>query len=258
MLGAMFGFKGRLSRPGFWEVLASIVLIDVALALGCMVVADGGQNPLSQGLLRAAPWMIVLFTAWSLLAASIKRFHDRDRTGLMILIVLIPVIGWLWLLVDLLVLEGTEGRNRFGRAPHSPEAEPRSRFSWDVEPAAAAAPVKYDIPAHNPAEALAPVEVPVLHEPAVHEPVVLEPVVEDHLHEAESVPVHAEPEPHPDEAHGEEALAEAEPAQVHDEAPGRLEAEPEPPAEADEAPHEDRVLDITSDHDPLHAPLFAH
>ena len=166
MLGALFGFGGRLSRPGYWEVLMSVVLIDVALVIGRMFVADSGlpggfgpSSPLAQALLQAAPWVLGIFTLWSLLAAAIKRCHDRGRSGALILVGLIPVIGWLWLLVDLFFLEGTEGRNRYGRQPHAPVGEGASGFKWDAEPAAepaAAAFAWHDPPAedhaHHPAE----------------------------------------------------------------------------------------------------------
>ena len=146
MLGALFGFGGRLSRPGYWEVLMSIVLIDVALVIGRMFVADSGlpggygpSSPLAQALLQATPWVLGFFTLWSLLAAAIKRCHDRGRTGFLLLVGLIPVFGWLWLLIDLFFLEGSEGRNRYGRAPHAPVADTQSGFTWGADPAPPAA-----------------------------------------------------------------------------------------------------------------------
>jgi uncharacterized membrane protein YhaH (DUF805 family) len=44
----------------------------------------------------------------------IKRFHDRDKSGWWVLIGLIPLIGAIWLLVELGFLKGTPGPNRFG------------------------------------------------------------------------------------------------------------------------------------------------
>ena len=119
MLGALFGFKGRLSLPGFWEVLASIVLIDAALLIGRMYVADagfpGGLGPQLDGpILTWTPWVVAIFTVWSLLAALVKRCHDRDRSGASVLWLLVPVIGWLWLLVDLFLLPGTSAKTRYG------------------------------------------------------------------------------------------------------------------------------------------------
>ena len=44
----------------------------------------------------------------------IKRFHDRDKSGWWVLIGLIPIIGGIWLLIELGFLKGTPGPNRFG------------------------------------------------------------------------------------------------------------------------------------------------
>ena len=143
MLGALFGFRGRLSRPGYWEVAASIVLIDVLIVLGRMYVADsglpGGLPPSSApaaALLKAAPWALTILTIWGFLAAGVKRLHDRGRPGALLLLALIPVIGWLWLLIDLFALEGDERRNRYGAPPHAHpnQAAGRRGVEWGARP----------------------------------------------------------------------------------------------------------------------------
>jgi uncharacterized membrane protein YhaH (DUF805 family) len=47
------------------------------------------------------------------LAVSVRRLHDTDRSGWWILIFIIPLIGWIWLVV-LYCFPGTPGANRFG------------------------------------------------------------------------------------------------------------------------------------------------
>lgn len=54
---------------------------------------------------------------WAGLAVSVKRWHDRDKSGWWILIGLIPVIGTIWVLVENGFLPGTAGPNRFGPDP---------------------------------------------------------------------------------------------------------------------------------------------
>ena len=226
MLGALFGFTGRLSRPGFWEVLFSIVLIDVLLVLGRMYVADSGvpwgpgpSSGLSLALVAATPWVFGVFIAWSLLAAMVKRCHDRGRSGALILVGLIPVIGWLWLLIDLFVLEGEERRNRYGRPPHSPAAEgaPRAGFDWGAEPAAAPEPPL----AAEPAEPAPPEPTP---EPAAPIPVLASVgAVDTHAPEPEAAP---ELEPLPAEEHA--AVSQAEPEPLLAEPEQQPEPEPEP------------------------------
>ena len=60
-------------------------------------------------------------TLWPGIAVSVKRLHDRGRSAWFLLILLIPVIGAFWLLIELGILPGTSGPNRFGppqfRAP---------------------------------------------------------------------------------------------------------------------------------------------
>ena len=56
---------------------------------------------------------------------TIKRAHDRNRTGWYALIILIPLAGPLWFLVEFGFLSGTAGPNRFGADPVSaPVAAP--------------------------------------------------------------------------------------------------------------------------------------
>jgi uncharacterized membrane protein YhaH (DUF805 family) len=50
------------------------------------------------------------------LAVSIRRLHDLNRTGWWIFISLIPIIGWIVLLIWYCT-RGTEGPNRFGPDP---------------------------------------------------------------------------------------------------------------------------------------------
>lgn len=50
------------------------------------------------------------------LAVVVRRLHDTGKSGWMILVSLIPVIGAIWLLV-LLVLDSDRGKNQYGENP---------------------------------------------------------------------------------------------------------------------------------------------
>jgi uncharacterized membrane protein YhaH (DUF805 family) len=54
------------------------------------------------------------------IAVSVRRLHDIDRTGWWVLIGLVPLVGWIVLLV-FHVQDGTPGPNRFGPDPKSTE-----------------------------------------------------------------------------------------------------------------------------------------
>lgn len=53
---------------------------------------------------------------------SIRRMHDQDKSGWWLLVGLIPLIGWIILIV-LLAKDGTAGTNRFGKDAKGRAAE---------------------------------------------------------------------------------------------------------------------------------------
>ena len=50
------------------------------------------------------------------LAVAVRRLHDVGKSGWMILIALIPLIGAIWLLV-LMVTDSNPGENQYGQNP---------------------------------------------------------------------------------------------------------------------------------------------
>jgi uncharacterized membrane protein YhaH (DUF805 family) len=111
-----FGFEGRVSRRQFW-------LYGVAALLGLALL---GHVLLGIARVRAgtADLVVNLLLLWPALALSVKRWHDRDKSGWWVLLNLLPVIGWLWALLDNGFLRGTAGPNRFGPDPLT--ADPHS------------------------------------------------------------------------------------------------------------------------------------
>ncbi len=51
------------------------------------------------------------------LTASVRRLHDQDRPGWLCLLSFVPVIGWAFFLVFMLLMPGTPGPNRYGHDP---------------------------------------------------------------------------------------------------------------------------------------------
>lgn len=84
------------------------------------LAADEGWSILGMAV-SALAFAVAVLQVWISLAIGVKRYHDRDRKGWWLLIVLIPVIGSLWLFVVLGFLKGTEGANRFGPDPLAAE-----------------------------------------------------------------------------------------------------------------------------------------
>ncbi len=105
-------FNGRARRQEYWMfVLFNMIFILVAGMLDRLLnLADPttGIGPL-YGL-----YVLAVFIPG--IAVAIRRLHDIGKSGWMLLLVLIPVIGAIWLLV-LMVKEGDRGENQYGPDP---------------------------------------------------------------------------------------------------------------------------------------------
>lgn len=100
-------YEGRINRAKFWAGVG--VMFAVSIVAG-IIDAILGANGILQGIVGLA----MLYFAFAVYA---KRWHDRDKSGWWSLIVLVPVIGGIWMLVECGILPGTQGANRFGPDP---------------------------------------------------------------------------------------------------------------------------------------------
>lgn len=96
--GKLFSFDGRVSRMPYW-IISLLVFIPAALIF---YVSD-----IAGYIAYVAAYLIAL-------ATSVKRWHDRDKSGWWVLINFVPIIGWLWALIEQGFMAGTPGPNRFG------------------------------------------------------------------------------------------------------------------------------------------------
>ena len=98
-------FSGRARRQEYWM----FVLFNVIVSLAVGLVA---------GLLRVPTLGSIYSLAVLLpgLAVTARRLHDTNRSGWMQLISLIPIVGWIIVLV-FLCQDSTPGDNRFGPNP---------------------------------------------------------------------------------------------------------------------------------------------
>jgi uncharacterized membrane protein YhaH (DUF805 family) len=108
-LRMFFSLRGRVSRRQFW-LYGMLALLGLAML---------GHALLGIARVRAqtADLLLNLLLVWPALAVSVKRWHDRDKSGWWVLLNLVPVVGWLWALIDNGFLRGTAGPNRFGEDP---------------------------------------------------------------------------------------------------------------------------------------------
>lgn len=122
-----FDFSGRSRRLEYWMFTLFMWIVIIALfAIGVSLgrsdpVAGAGDDIGGTGM--AVFVVLGLFIAASIipgLAVQVRRFHDQDKSGWMVLLGLIPSVGGIIILFFML-LEGTPGENYYGPDPKGPE-----------------------------------------------------------------------------------------------------------------------------------------
>jgi len=113
----LLSFQGRTRRLHWWLAGISVgvvIGIVVSVLMPMSGIREGAPNPIFMILLG----IIYLVDIWIGLALGAKRCHDRDKSAWwLVLFYCVPVIGWIWALVELGFLDGTQGPNRFGPSP---------------------------------------------------------------------------------------------------------------------------------------------
>jgi uncharacterized membrane protein YhaH (DUF805 family) len=86
-IGQWFSFRGRIGRKTFWLgyvlpiFVASIVANTLDLALGLAPELSADAVPADAMTMAPISGVVSLLSLWPMLAGSIKRLHDRNRTG---------------------------------------------------------------------------------------------------------------------------------------------------------------------------------
>lgn len=120
-------FSGRARRMEYWMfVLFNIIFFIVAMLLdrlfGTTIKMETGYGAqtLPYGYIYMLYGLAMFIPS---LAVGVRRLHDVGKSGWMLLISLIPLIGAIWLLI-LFLTEGTPGDNAYGPNPKGVQAAP--------------------------------------------------------------------------------------------------------------------------------------
>ncbi|SEQ63106.1 Uncharacterized membrane protein YhaH, DUF805 family [Loktanella sp. DSM 29012] len=102
-----FDFKGRSNRGEFWWFMLDSIIIGIVL--GIVDAALFGEVGQEFGVLGNI-WSLAVFIPT--IALTARRLHDIDKSGWWQLLLLLPVIGWIILIVWWCRVP--DGPNRFG------------------------------------------------------------------------------------------------------------------------------------------------
>lgn len=111
-------FSGRASRSEYWFVALYSFIFGIGfsvLALSTGTIDPYTGAPQGNGLVSAIYWIWILVNFIPSLSVLWRRLHDVNKSGGYAFMVLIPFIGWIFVLIAL-VKEGDLHENRFGPA----------------------------------------------------------------------------------------------------------------------------------------------
>jgi uncharacterized membrane protein YhaH (DUF805 family) len=93
-------FSGRAARPEFWWFVLFQILVSAALGIFSQRLQGLGN-------------LVMLLPG---LAVGARRLHDIDKSAWLLLLWLIPVLGWI-LLIYWAAQPGNAGANKYGEPP---------------------------------------------------------------------------------------------------------------------------------------------
>lgn len=120
---ALSGRIGRLRWMAYNMGLTLVFYFLLGLSLAFLGDSEALMNnpeafkEFNQGTMGVAFWVLYLVFLVFSLGFTRRRLNDVDRTGWLMLVMLIPLVN-LILVLYLLFAPGTHGRNRFGPAPN--------------------------------------------------------------------------------------------------------------------------------------------
>lgn len=117
-------FAGRASRSEYWWFTLFLILASIAVSiLDAMLFGFGENDP--------SPFSTTFSVATFIpsISVTVRRLHDKNRSGWWWWLALLPIIGWI-VLFYWTVTMGTKGDNDFGPEPDYgplPKASPQPR-----------------------------------------------------------------------------------------------------------------------------------
>lgn len=107
-------FSGRARRQEYWYFTVFNMVIQAALnALGRLVFgSDSNMASVFAGIYSLVVFIPALAVAW-------RRLHDVGKSGAFYLFMLIPVVGWIIVLIQL-CKDSQPGENQYGVSPKYP------------------------------------------------------------------------------------------------------------------------------------------
>ena len=105
-------FSGRATRKEYWLFVLFCMVVGFILGIVDGMSGTFDWEP-GLGLFSALFSLAMLLPS---IAVSVRRLHDTNRSGWMLLIAFIPFVGFVWLII-LYCFKSDQNDNRFGPNP---------------------------------------------------------------------------------------------------------------------------------------------
>ncbi|WP_277213476.1 DUF805 domain-containing protein [Isoptericola croceus] len=121
---ATFSGRARRSEFWFWALFLAIVWVVVSIVAGPMMASgiDMQTGQVGGSYFAGTALYAIVGLAFLLpnLAVTVRRLHDQDKPGVLVILAFIPVANIV--LLVFMFLEGTRGPNQFGPDPKAVDA----------------------------------------------------------------------------------------------------------------------------------------
>ena len=119
-MSLLFSFSGRIGRGGWWlgQIIAFIlIVVGIIVAFQLKGAPENMEDFYDSEAFEFLSYTFLPLCIWINFATTIKRYHDRGKSGLYSLVVLLPTAGSIYQLVTCGLLAGDMGSNAYGPAP---------------------------------------------------------------------------------------------------------------------------------------------
>ncbi|MEQ9367387.1 MAG: DUF805 domain-containing protein [Leptospirales bacterium] len=123
---SLFSAHGRATRRRYWTVYLAgsfLLLIQFALISFASTDPEGAfeeaeRFALFENTATLVAILLALVYVWVYVATTVRRYHDRGKPGVWVLLLCIPP-GGLFVLIECGFMPGTPGANKFGPDPRN-------------------------------------------------------------------------------------------------------------------------------------------
>ena len=120
MQNLLFSYAGRINRGKFWLGAVILTVINGVLfsILGAVASTQGEEGVSALYIVLGIICLLIMVASvYCSVCLGIKRYHDRDKSGVWVLIQFVPAIGAIWYFIEAGCLRGTAGPNQYGADP---------------------------------------------------------------------------------------------------------------------------------------------